>query len=428
MKDAAEFLHWFRTSAPYIHAHRGKTFVVCFSGEALQSEGLNELTEDLALMHSLGIRLVLVAGARTQIDRRLEGAGRKPEFIDGVRVTSRDDLPFIRQAVGANRIELEARLSRGLPNSAMAGARLRVVSGNFVTAQPIGVVDGVDFGFSGRVRRIDKDALSELVRAGIIPIITPIAHTLSGEVYNVSAHDIASQTAIALKADKIICLSESETEDADWMQDMSVSESWARVQDARGRASRELQAVALACEGGVARGHLIPRDVDGGLLRELFTREGVGVMILPDRDEGVRAAVPDDVSSMMALLAPLERTGQLLPRNRSSIEANIEDFVVIERASTIVGCAALHRFSDGSAELACVAVHPDFRASGRGDALLSVLEQKAKEQGCDRLFALSTQTIQWFVERGFSEVSKDELPKERIVDEARGSFVLLKRL
>ena len=431
------FVQHFRASAPYIHAHRGRTFVIMFGGEAVASKELRTLLYDVALLHSLGVRIVLVAGARPQIDEALARRGEQPMYEGGLRVTDEVALECVKEAVGATRVELESLLSMGLPNSPMAGARLRVAAGNFVMAQPVGVVDGVDYQYTGKPRRIDAEAIGQRLDDGAIVVLNPIGYSSTGEAFNISSHDVAAATAIALRADKLIGLLEGPgVLDAEGLaqSQLSPNEAERLLQsgaDLGHDVERHLGAAITACRGGVPRAHLVSRQSDGSLLRELFTRDGIGTLVTSEPFEGVRHAAQSDIGGILALIEPLEEQGILVRRSQEMLENDIDRFTVIERDGMVVACAALYGYPDDSiAELACLVVHPDYRTSGRGDQLLQYLERQCAAQGLKRLFVLTTQTSHWFRERGFDNCELGELPEARrsLYDLGRRSKILLKPL
>jgi amino-acid N-acetyltransferase len=431
------FVQHFRASAPYIHAHRGRTFVIMFGGEAVASKDLRTLLYDVALLHSLGVRIVLVAGARPQIDEALARRGQEPRYERGLRITDEVALQCVKEAVGTTRVELESLLSMGLPNSPMAGARLRVATGNFVTAQPIGVVDGIDYQYTGKPRRIDSEAIVQRLDDGAIVVLTPIGYSVTGEAFNISSHDVAAATAVALRADKLIgLLEEPGVLDAEGRTPTQLTPGEAEKILASGEAlghdvERHLAAAIEACRGGVPRAHLVARQSDGSLLRELFTRDGIGTLVTSQTFEGVRPAVHSDIGGILALIEPLEEQGILVRRPREMLENDIERFTVIERDGMVVACAALYPYpKEAIAELACLVVHPDYRTSGRGDQLLQYLERQSLAAGLERMFVLTTQTSHWFRERGFESCELEQLPEARrsMFDQGRQSKVLLKEL
>jgi amino-acid N-acetyltransferase len=408
-----------------------------FGGEAVASKAFRTLLYDVALLHSLGVRVVLVAGARPQIDEALSRRGAEPRFEGELRVTDDVALQCVKEAVGATRVELEALLSMGLPNSPMAGARLRVATGNFVMAQPVGVVDGVDYQHTGKPRRVDAEAIRQRLDDGAIVVLTPIGYSATGEAFNISSHDVAAATAIALGADKLIGLLEGEgVLDAEGLppSQLTPHEAEQLLRSGPGlghHAERHVAAAIQACRGGVPRAHLVARQSDGALLRELFTRDGVGTMVTSETFEGVRAAAQGDVGGILALIEPLEEQGILVRRSQEMLENDFDRFTVIERDGMVVACAALYPYPDDAiAELACLVVHPDYRTSGRGDQLLQYLERQCDAQGLRRVFVLTTQTSHWFRERGFENCELDDLPKIRrsAYDQSRRSKILLKPL
>lgn len=418
-----QYVHWFRNSAPYINAHRGKTFVLHFGGEAVNHDNFRNIIHDIALLHSLGIKLVLVHGARPQIDENLVEMGLSTPFHDGLRVTTRESLRAVLDAVGAIRIEIEGLLSMGLANSPMYGARIDVVSGNFINAKPYGVRDGVDFGLTGEVRSVDTEAIGKNLDNRHIVLVGPTGYSPTGEVFNLRAEDVAVNAAIALKADKLILLGKregiSDTSDR-LLRELIPNEvdQFLRGKELNTELLRYLSAAGDACRGGVRRVHIVSYARDGALLQELFTRDGSGTLITQESYEEIRTAEIEDIAGMLELLRPLEEEGILVRRSRDKLETEIEHFVVIERDGMIVGCAALYPLPADdthpfSGEIACVAVHPNYRDADRGAELLHYLEKRANNKGMKQLFVLTTRTALWFQEQGFVETKVDDLPTER---------------
>ena len=430
------FVDWFRQSSPYIHAHRGRTFVVAFGGEAVADAGFANLVHDIALLHGLGIRLVLVPGARPQIEERLRLRGAEMTMAKGLRITDVAALACVKEAAGAVRVDIEALLSMGLANSPMAGARIRVASGNFVTARPLGVIDGIDYGLTGEVRRIDADAIRQRLDQHAIALVPPLGYSPTGEVFNVHAADVACASAIALRADKLIMLVDEKIVDGRGrligsMVPREVDELLARRRRLSERQQRILHSAAEACRGGVRRVHILARQIDGALLSELFTRDGSGTLVTAEPYEMTRTATIDDVGGILELIVPLEQAGILVPRPRDLLENEIHRFTVVERDGAVIACAALYPFSEEAAgELAGVAVHPDYRNGGRGDALLTHMESAASQQGMKRLFVLTTRTAHWFRERGYQPAAVDDLParKRDLYNWRRNSKAFVKNL
>ena len=323
----------------------------------------------------------------------------KTEYVDGLRITDDAALTCVKEAAGSVRVEIEALLSMGLANSPMAGVRIRAASGNFVTAKPIGVRNGIDFCHTGKVRRVDSDGLEQRLQAGAIAIVPPLGYSPTGEVFNLSAADVAASVAVALGAEKLISLVEAKglTDSRNRLITNIVPKQVDALLQRRKKMPQDLQqhlkAAVSACRSGVKRIHIIDRKQDGALLRELFTRDGIGTLITAEPYEETRTARIDDVGGLLELLTPLEKSGVLVRRSRELLETEIEGFTLMERDGMAIACAALFPYpKESMAELACVVVHPDYRGSDRGDRLLTHMENKAQRLGIEQLFILTTQT------------------------------------
>ena len=431
------FIDWFQSVAPYIHAFRGRTFVIGFGGDLVSDGRFVDLTVDLNLLAALGVRLVLVHGTRPQIEAKLKAQRRRTRFHRGLRVTDDIALGCAMEASGRLRVEIEALLSRGLPNSPMAGSDIRVSSGNFITAKPIGVVDGIDFMHTGEVRKIDVVAVQRRLADGELVLLSPLGYSPSGEVFNLTLEDVAASTAIALKADKLIFLMDTpgvSGRRGELLREVTVKQAQAllaRSDSSDSDVQLYLPWAVRACQQGVKRAHLISGHTDDALLLELFTHRGIGTLLTPDPLETLRQARLDDIGGILRLLEPLEAEGTLVKRSRSLLEREVARFAVLEHDGIVVGCAALYPFPDErSAELACLVVHPDFRNQGAGERLLTDIEARARRQKLKKLFVLTTRAEHWFVERGFAEAGVDVLPdqKRTLYNYQRRSVVLVKRL
>ena len=434
---ASPFVDFFRSCAPYIHAHRGRTFVVVFGGEAVIDHDFPKLVHDVALMHSLGVRLVLVHGSKPQIERRLRERKIPARWHRGMRVTDRPTMGCVEDAVGNIRGRVEGLLSMGLPSSPMAGAQLRVASGNFVVARPLGVRDGVDYQFTGGVRRIDVDAIRQRLDSGAIVLLSPLGYSPTGEIFNLQSHEVAAAAAIALKADKLVCLVEGKgavDRRNRHISQLAPAEAAQLAENGKHLhpdAQRHLLAASRAAREGVRRAHLVERRVDGALLQELFTREGKGTLVTGETYEGLRTARVDDIPGLLELLAPLEEQGFLVRRSKETLEHEIERFIVVERDGMIVGCAALEAFAeDKMGELYCLAVDPRHRESGRGELIVEHVAERARAMGLTRVFVLTTQSQHFFRERGFVPATVRALPTARRAryDHKRRSKVLVRDL
>lgn len=432
-----KFVQWFRAAAPYIHTFRGRTFVIAFGGEVVADGKFVGLTHDLNLLASLGVRIVLVHGARAQVNARLRQLKHRSRYIRGLRVTDDVALNCVKEESGKLRVEIEALLSMGLPSSPMAGAEIRVASGNFVTARPIGVLDGVDLQHTGEVRKVHTGAIRDRLDHGDLVLLSPLGYSPTGEIFNLALENIAEAVAVALRADKLIFLMAANGvtgRRGHLLRELTpeqarnlLGKSGAHDDDVR----LYLPCALRACQHGVSRAHLISRRVDGGLLLELFTHRGIGTMVTPDALQLLRQAKIEDIGGILRLIEPLEAEGILVKRNRDLLEMEIDRFVVLEHDRMVIGCAALYPFSDEKAgELACLAVHPDFRDAGAGERLLVEIQTRARRSKLKKLFVLTTRAEHWFVERGFVEVGPDVLPrkKQELYNYQRRSVVLIKRL
>ncbi|MBL8382871.1 MAG: amino-acid N-acetyltransferase [Burkholderiales bacterium] len=451
--QSVDFVSWFRAAAPWIHAFRGRTFVVAFGGEIVEAGQVESLTQDVNLLTSLGIRVVIVSGSRPQINAALAARGLSTESRDGLRITHPRAMDCVKEAVGRLRIEFEQRFSFGLPNTPMAQSEgVRLMSGSLITAQPVGVIDGTDFQFTGKVRDVDAETIHHALANGDIVFLTTIGYSATGEAFNLAMEDVAASVAVALDAEKLIFLIDApglpplpgaKTKRARAQaisRELSAAEAErlfkaaAQSPEISGMSAdtlRALDAAVRASKEGVARTHLIPRALDGALLMELFSYDGVGSMISEARLEILRDATIDDVGGVLMLIEPLEADGTLVRRGREKLEAEIGQFTVLEHDGVIAGCAALYPFArEGLAEMACFVVAPAFRGRNYGEELLARMESKARQMRIKRLFVLTTRTAHWFIEHGFVEGSLDELPegKQRLYNFQRQSKIFLKKL
>lgn len=439
-----DFVAALRSAAPYVHAHNDRVFVVAFGGESALRPDFERFIYDLALLHSLGVKLVLVHGVRPQIEAQLAARSLAPQFAGDLRITDAATMECVKAAIGTLRMDIEARLSTGLASTPMGGARLKVAGGNWVTARPVGVRHGVDHLLTGEVRRIDIQSIGEVLAQGRIALLSPIGYSPTGEIFNLRAGDVAQAVATGLKADKLVFMLNSDpdrwqladdTGDAGQLP-LGEAERLLASEGIRASLSGEdralLDAALAAGRGGVERVHLIGSDPNGALLRELYTRDGCGLMFYADQNyEAVHEASIEDVGGILALIKPLEDAGVLVPRSREQLELEISLFDVMVRDGTVIACSALIPFPESAmAEFSCVAVHPDYRREGRAEALLKRAEESARQMGVRRLFALTTHTPHWFIEHGFVPGTLDDLPpqKQRLYNFQRKSMVLIKPL
>ncbi len=437
--DDSQFVQWLRSVAPYLHAHRGKVFVVAIAGELIAAGRLNTLVQDVALLAAMGVRIVLVHGFRPQIEAQLREKGVSSHFSHGMRVTDEVALDAAQEAAGQLRFEIEATFSQGLPNTPMAGATVRVVSGNFVTARPVGVIDGLDFQHTGLVRKVDAATIQRALEYGAVALISPFGFSPTGEAFNLSMEDVASSVASALKADKLLLVTEVDgvlDEQGQLLSELTVEQADSLL--ARLPAPQQatdtafyLRHAVRACHGGVGRAHILGFERDGSLLLELFTHDGVGTMIVDEHLEHLRQATSDDVGGILQLIEPLEDQGVLVKRDRTEIERDIGNYTVLEHDGVIFGCAALYPYPERrTGEMAALTVAESAQGQGDGERILRRIEQQARALRLESIFVLTTRTMHWFLKRGFVPVDPDWLPEARRqrYDDQRRSRVLVKRL
>ena len=440
------FVPWFRSVAPYIHKFRNQTFVVGIPGEAIAAGKLPNLAQDLALIQSMGVRLVLVHGFRPQVNEQLAAKGHAPRYHQGIRITDGVALDCAQEAAGQLRYEIEAAFSQGLPNTPMAGATVRVISGNFITARPVGIVDGIDYQHSGRVRKVDAQGIARTLDMGALVLLSPFGFSPTGEAFNLTMEEVATSVAIALKADKLLFMTEvagirmrpqepagednpidTELPLAQAVQILASSPPAVEPTDT----AFYLQHCVKACKGGIERSHIIPFAVDGSLLLEVYVHDGIGTMVVDEKLEELREATADDVGGILQLIEPFEKDGTLVKRDRTEIERDIGHYTIVEHDGVIFACAALYPYPEaGTGEMAAVTVSPQVQGQGDGEKLLKRIEQRARIMGLQSIFVLTTRTMHWFLKRGFVQVDPDWLPEARKkkYNWDRKSMVLVKKL
>jgi amino-acid N-acetyltransferase len=440
------FVPWFRSVAPYIHMHRGKTFVVAVCGEAIAAGKLTTIAQDLALIQSMGVKVVLVHGFRPQVNEQLAAKGHTPKYSHGIRITDSVALDCAQEAAGQLRYEIEAAFSQGLPNTPMAGATVRVISGNFITARPVGIVDGVDFQHSGLVRKVDTAGIMRTLDMGAMVLLSPFGFSPTGEAFNLTMEEVATSVATDLQADKLIFLTEipgialdvtqpvTEDNPIDTELPLAAAEKMLAALPSAHQPSDTafyLQHCVRACKAGVERSHILPFATDGALLLEIYVHDGIGTMVVDEKLESLREATPDDVGGVLQLIEPFERDGTLVKRDRTEIERDITNYSIIEHDGVIFGCAALYPYPESrTAEMAALTISPQVQGQGDGERILKRVEQRAKAAGLDSIFVLTTRTMHWFIKRGFVQVDPDWLPeaRKRKYNWDRKSQVLVKKI
>ncbi|WP_028601331.1 amino-acid N-acetyltransferase [Ottowia thiooxydans] len=440
------FVPWFRAVAPYIHLHRGKTFVVGVVGEAIAAGKLASIATDLALIQSMGVKIVLVHGFRPQVNEQLRAKGHEPRYSHGMRITDEVALDSAQEAAGQLRYEIEAAFSQGLPNTPMAGATVRVISGNFITARPTGIIDGVDFKHSGVVRKIDTAGITRSLDGGALVLLSPFGFSPTGEAFNLAMEEVATSVAIALQADKLIFVTETagvrvrptepESEDNPIDTELPLADAQALMArlpppELPTDPGYYLRHCVSACLHGVERSHILPYSVDGALLLEIYVHDGIGTMVVDEKLESLREATSDDVAGILQLIEPFEKDGTLVKRSRTEIERDVGNYSIVEHDGVLFACAALYPYPEAkTGEMAALTVSPQSQGQGDGEKILRRVEHRARAMGLSSIFVLTTRTMHWFIKRGFQPVDPDWLPeaRKRKYNWDRKSQVLVKKL
>ena len=420
--------------------------MVGIAGEAIAAGKLQHLAQDLALIQSMGVKVVLVHGFRPQVNEQLKAKGHTPRYSHGMRITDEVALDCAQEAAGQLRYEIEAAFSQGLPNTPMAGSTVRVISGNFITARPVGIVDGVDFQHSGLVRKVDTAGIIKTLDFGAMVLLSPFGFSPTGEAFNLTMEEVATSVAIALQADKLIFMTEiagirmQPNEPAGEDNPIDTELPLAAAQELLANlplpsqptdSAFYLQHCVKACKEGVERSHILPFAVDGSLLLEVYVHDGIGTMVVDEKLESLREATADDVSGILQLIEPFEKDGTLVKRSPTEIERDANNYSIIEHDGVIFACAALYPYPESkTAEMAALTVSPNVQGQGDGERVLKRIEQRAKAAGLDSIFVLTTRTMHWFIKRGFKQVDPDRLPeaRKRKYNWDRKSQVLVKKV
>lgn len=415
-------IDFFREAAPYIHLHRGKTFVIAFSGDVIDDPHFSSISNDIAILSALGVHIILVHGARLQIDRHLQQVDYPIDISNDLRVTDAQTLKIVKETVGSLRVEIENKLSHALNRPPIINEGLGVLSGNFITAKPVGVFEGIDYQYTGKVRKINTSLIQSLLANDNIVLLSSLGFSPTGEAYNLRYEDVANFIAKQIQTDKLIFITQNQYNLPREIDLQDIEQTTAKYP--------LLKDIASALNQSVKRVHVINHKENGGLLLELYTRDGIGTMFTASLYDEIRQANIDDVSGIIELISPLEEQGILIKRSREQLELEIANFIISKRDGKVIACAALYNMDNKTGELACLVIHPDYRTGGRGDKILSAIKKLAKKKQLQQLLVLTTQSIDWFKERGFIMGTVEDLPakKKALYNYQRNSKVLFKQL
>lgn len=419
MAEAIDPIKWFRRASPYIYLHRQKTFVLCVDQAAMDSTNFDNVLRDVTLLHALGVRIVLVHDLASR---------NEASYEDDAPGSDQSTLSALMAHTGGTTHKVIASLSANAHHASPFYSDLVACSGNFVRAQPLGVMNGEDQGFKGKPRKINKNAISALLDDDLLVVIPPVGYSLTGESFILDCQSLAGEVARALKADKLIYFLPSNGLIDESGRRLS---EWSTTQldhDAVPIATGIKQGIRSALVEQSSRCHLVSFAHDGALLEELFTMTGSGTIVTPG-PAIIRSATSEDVEAMLALIRPLEHSGALIERSRDDLDQTLEDYLVIDLDGQLIGCGALHVLGD-SAEIASLATDPSHRDQDFGERLLGALLHRAMQQGLKSVFVLTTQTEHWFLERGFTRAEKSQLPepKQANYNAQRNSKILIRPL
>ncbi len=419
-----------REALPYITRFSGEIFIVKFGGEALEGNNFIQVLPDIALLHSVGIRIILVHGANPQIEAMSKVYGQKSKKRKGIRITDEKTMTIVQQACSSVTQKILASFS-ALNKTKYS---IKGFVGNVVKAKPMGVIDGTDFQFTGEVESIETETLLKVLDDNFIPVLPPLGVDDFGTLYNINADTLAVEVAIALQARKILFLTNVDgvmegNELVPELTPQQARELLKKKNVVTGGMIPKLEACITSCENGVRRAHLLNYNKEGVVLLEVLSQHGQGTMINANPYKNIRKAIIADVESIMILTKPLMDSGVLLKRTWEEYEAGIHEFVVFEKDSLVSGCGALRVFRDRqSAEIYCMAIDEKVQDRGYATEIIEYLENQAREKGVKNLFTLSAKIHEWFLQRGFTYTSEKKLPPDRHVDSSRKSKVLKKVL
>jgi amino-acid N-acetyltransferase len=414
----------------YIPQFREKTFILSLDGAIITSENFSNILLDVAVLRSLNIRVVLVHGASAQIKALAQEQKLKPSDLDGAGITDAETLQLALTA--ANRLSHE--ILEGL-----SANDLRAACTNAIIAHPMGIIQGVDHLFTGKVERVDVELLQTLLNQGIVPVVPPLGFDGDGKTYRVNSDSVAVAVADALKATKLIFIASQEGIlcDGQLIRQMLVVDLDNLLANRRDQIAPEVLSKAIhasaACRAGVQRVHIINGKVDEGLLTEVFSNEGIGTLIYANEYQQIRRALKKDIRHILMLTKDSVASDELIKRSRPAIEKSLNDYFLFEIDKNPVACVALHLYPEhGKGELACLYVNPSHENQGIGRKLIQFVENKARELGLNELITLSTQAFTYFQSKGgFAEGSPEDLPparREKYEQSGRNSKVLIKKL
>jgi amino-acid N-acetyltransferase len=423
-----DFVTWFRNASSYIYQHRSKTFVILLPSIALDHKNALHIIQDLSLLVSLNIKLVVVIDIAAEILQQLKQQGITPLLHAGKLVVDAEILLQIRNLCSNRMGQIESWLSMASLNSPIAGIKIRTTTGNFISAQPHAILHGIDFKNLGCIKTIDSDVINLALNNNQVVLLNSLGYSSTGDILYLDAGAIASATASALHAEKLIILIEKDGiyKDGKLVREIQSAHIKEYVTNNALNNPYLLQAASDACNNGVNRCHFISYNHHKALLEELFTCDGYGTLLTSNSHEQISCASASDILNILAITQPLEHRGILVPRSSELLTLKIENFFVIKRDAVVFACCALAPLDANNGEIYCLAVHPDYLGAERGTKLLNYVIEQAQNIQLRTLFLLTTSSIQWFKERGFKRIDIAQLPHtiQHAYDTNRGSCAL----
>ena len=420
----------------YLHQFKGKCFVIKIDCDIIDNPQFPLLIRDVVKLREAGIRIVLVPGAKVRIDEVLSDYSIKYQWIDGMRVTGPDAIPFVEMAAFdvANRIM-----------TSLSAYECPAVIGNWVRARGVGVVDGTDYQHTGYAERILTKELLKILDDGFIPILPCVGWSSIGRPYNLLSDDLAVVTASRLGADKLFFItSRPAFMAADYkLPAGAVVATTGRISNLSLLDVQQffkdnelvpgltlLDKARRACEAGVSRVHILDGCSDGVLLREVFSNLGSGTMVYSNQYSGIRSMRYDEVGDVLRVMKPFVDKNILLPRTEAMIEDALNDFIVFEIDGAVHASCALHVYPEGVGEIAAVAVDSAYSHLGVGPKMIEFLCERAKKMGLKKVFVLTTRTSDWFLGMGFEEGVVSDLPekKKTAYNYSRNSRIFFKNI
>ncbi len=418
LKEQSEVI---RQAFGYIDRFKNELFVIKIDDILISNPLFPILIKDLVLLHRMGIRIILVPGARTRIDEILKTYNVSCSTINGVRISPPESIPFIKMAA----FDVSNNIM-----TMLAECEAHAVIGNWVRARSIGVRNGINYQSSGTVERLQIDILNNVLEDGLIPIFPNIGWSSKGKPYNLSSNELALTLSIELKAAKLFfvtdkggirqenykipdgvfvtgegTISQLNREQAKEFLDLNSSGSYDE--------SLELVSLGLeACNLGVKRVHIVDGHIEGMILKEIFSNRGLGTMIYANQHENIRKMTHSDIPEVLRIMHPAVEDKILIPRTASDLEEKIKDYIVYEVDGTVHGCGALHKYGQ-QGEIAAIVVDEMYINAGIGKKIVSYLMEKALAMKLKQVFLLTTQTSDWFSQLGFEQGKITDLPKEK---------------